>query len=50
MQIGDVLTAKNLQIFRPVLGLPLKYYDILLGIKVIKNLKKGVSVEWNLIV
>ncbi len=41
MKKGDVLTEKNLRIVRPGLGLPPKYYDILLGRKVNKDAKKG---------
>ena len=46
---GDVLTDKNLRIVRPGLGLAPKYYDILLGRKVNKDVKKGTAVNWDLI-
>ena len=49
MKKGDVLTEKNLRIMRPGLGLPPKYYDILLGRKVTKDVKKGTAVGWELI-
>ena len=49
MKKGDVLTEKNLRIMRPGLGLPPKYYDILLGRKVKKDVKKGTAVGWELI-
>ena len=49
MNKGDVLNEKNLRIVRPGLGLPPKYYDILLGRKVNKDVKKGTAVIWNLV-
>ena len=49
MQKGDILNEKNMRIVRPGLGLPPKYYDILLGRKVSQDVKKGTAVGWNLI-
>jgi N-acetylneuraminate synthase len=49
MKKGDVLTEKNLRIVRPGLGLPPKYYDILLGRKVSKDVKKGTALGWEFI-
>ena len=46
---GDVLNEKSLRIVRPGLGLPPKYYDILLGRKVNQEVKKGTAVSWDLI-
>ena len=46
---GEELTKKNLRIIRPGLGLPPKYFDIILGRKVNKDLKKGEAVTWDLI-
>lgn len=49
MKRGDVLTEENLCIIRPGLGLKPKYYDIMLGRTVKKNLKKGTPLNWKLI-
>ena len=46
---GDVLNSKNLRIIRPGKGLPPKFYEIFLGKKVKKNLKKGTPIDWHLI-
>ncbi len=46
MRKGDVLTETNLRIVRPGLGLPPKFYEILLGRRVKWNLKKGTAVRW----
>lgn len=48
MQAGDTLTTANLRRIRPGLGLPPKFFDILLGKKVNQNVKKGTPVSWDL--
>lgn len=45
---GDILNEENLRIVRPGLGLSPKYYDILLGKKVNKDLDKGTAVDWSI--
>ena len=49
MRNGDVLNEKNLRIVRPGNGLAPKYYDILLGRKMNRDVKKGTAVDWELI-
>jgi len=49
MKKGDVLTEKNLRIVRPGLGLPPKYYSILLGRKVNQDVKIGKALSWELV-
>lgn len=49
MKKGDVLNEQNLRIVRPGLGLPPKYYDILLGHKVNLDVKKGTAMDWCII-
>ena len=48
MKKGDVLNNKNLRIVRPGLGLPPKYFDILIGRRVKKDVKKGTAVDWEI--
>ena len=48
MKKGDVLNDENLRIIRPGLGLSPKYYDVVLGHKVKRDVKKGTPVEWNI--
>jgi N-acetylneuraminate synthase len=50
MKKDDVLNEKNLRIIRPGLGLAPKYYDVILGRKVNRDVKKGTAVSWELIV
>jgi pseudaminic acid synthase len=49
LKAGDVLTKKNVRAIRPGLGLPPKYYDIVLGRKVKNDLKNGTALKWDLI-
>lgn len=49
MKAGDVFTPKSLRAVRLGLGLPSKYYDILLRQTIKQDAKKGTSVNWNLL-
>jgi len=49
MKAGEVLTKENLRVIRPGYGLPPKYFDLLLGKRVIKNVKKGTPLSWDLL-
>lgn len=42
---GDILNEKNLRCIRPGLGLPPKYYEMLLGKKIKCSLKKGTAMK-----
>jgi sialic acid synthase SpsE len=44
-----VLTSRNLRCVRPGLGLPPKYYDVLLGRRVVRGAKKGTPMQWDLL-
>lgn len=46
---GDKLTEENIRIVRPGHGMAPKYYDIVIGRKLIKNVKKGTPLDWNLL-
>ncbi|HOJ77870.1 MAG TPA: pseudaminic acid synthase [Bacillota bacterium] len=46
MRAGEVFTEQNLKAIRPGFGLPPKYYQLLLGKKVNRDLKKGTAVKW----
>jgi|TARA_B100000315_G_scaffold257756_1_gene307599 N-acetylneuraminate synthase len=49
MKKGDLLDERNLRIIRPGLGLPPKYYNVLLGRQVNRDVKKGMAVCWELV-
>ena len=46
---GHVIGPEDIRRIRPGMGLPPKYYDIILGRKVNQDVKKGTAVEWGLI-
>lgn len=50
LKAGDVLTRENIRAIRPGLGLPTKYYEILLGKIVKSDLRKGTPINWDLLV
>jgi N-acetylneuraminate synthase len=45
---GDVLTKDNTRAIRPGWGLPPKYYDTILGKMVIREVKRGTPVSWEM--
>lgn len=49
MQAGEILTTENLRTVRPGYGLAPKYYDIMLGKQVNKDIKKGTPFSWDMI-
>ncbi len=49
MKAGEVLTRENMRAIRPGLGLPTKFYDVFLGKKIVKNVKMGTPVKWELL-
>jgi len=49
LKAGDVLAPDNLRAIRPGYGLPPKYYDALLGRKIVRDAKKGTPVSWDLV-
>jgi pseudaminic acid synthase len=49
LQAGDVLTPQNLRAIRPGHGLPPKYFDQLLGKRVVRAVKRGTPARWDLI-
>jgi pseudaminic acid synthase len=49
LKVGDLLTKNNVRSIRPGLGLPTKYLEVVLGKKVRFDVKRGTSLNWNLI-
>lgn len=48
MKKGDVITEKNMRSIRPGLGLSPKYYDIVFGKKVNRDIKQGTALDWGI--
>ncbi len=46
MKAGEELTSENMRIVRPGMGLAPKYYEVLLGRRVNRDIKKGSPVKW----
>lgn len=49
MKAGEVLIEENLRIIRPGYGLPPKYYEVVLGKKVKRDIKAGSPLSWEMI-
>lgn len=46
---GEVLTASNLRCIRPAGGLPPKFYELMLGKSLNRDVKKGTPLTWDLL-
>lgn len=49
IKAGELLTRENVRAIRPGLGLPTKYLDVLMGKKVVRDVKRGTAVQWDLL-
>ena len=49
MKAGEVFTEKNIRRIRPGMGLPPKYYDLVLGRRATSDLRKGTPVTWDIV-
>ena len=49
MKAGDIITEKNMRSIRPGRGLSPKYYELILGKQVIKDVKRGTPLSWELV-
>ncbi len=49
MKAGEIFTEINIKSIRPGFGLPPKYYDIIIGRKVTKDVNKGTPISWDLV-
>ncbi|QTN00382.1 pseudaminic acid synthase [Sediminibacillus dalangtanensis] len=47
IKAGDAFTKDNLRAIRPGLGIPPKYYDLVIGKKARKNAVKGTPLQWD---
>jgi N-acetylneuraminate synthase len=49
IQAGEVLSADNIKIVRPGLGLAPKHYDSVIGQKIAHDVNKGTALSWELL-
>ena len=47
IKAGGIITKQNMRAIRPGLGLPTKYYDVVLGKKVGRDVARGTAVCWD---
>ena len=45
MKVGEIITAEHIRSVRPGFGLPPKYFDLLLGRKVRRNIEANTAVR-----
>lgn len=46
---GEIITKNNIRVVRPGLGLEPKFFEVVLGMKISKNLKKGTPLNWDMV-
>jgi N-acetylneuraminate synthase len=49
LKAGEVLTRENVRAIRPGLGLPTKYFEQVLGMKIKQDVKLGTALRWELL-
>jgi len=49
LNAGDILTSENLRCIRPGMGLLPRYYDVVLGRRVTRDVKKSTPMSWSLL-
>jgi N-acetylneuraminate synthase len=49
LKAGEVLSRQNVRAIRPGFGLPVKFFDTLLGKRVNQDVKRGTPLNWDLI-
>lgn len=49
LKAGDIITKENVRAIRPGLGLSPKYFDLILGKSIKKDVKKGTPVSWEIL-
>jgi sialic acid synthase SpsE len=49
IEAGDVLTHENVRAIRPGLGLPTKFLEVLVGMSVSRDVKRGEALTWEMI-
>jgi pseudaminic acid synthase len=49
MKAGEVFTTTNLRVVRPALGLHPRFYDQILGKRVLREVEKGTPMTWELV-
>ena len=49
MKAGEIFTEKNIRVIRPSSGLKPKYYELIIGKKLLVDSKKGTPLSWKIV-
>jgi N-acetylneuraminate synthase len=49
LKVGEILTTENVRAIRPGLGMPTKYLEQVLGRRLVKDVRMGTAMSWDLI-
>lgn len=49
IEAGERLTTENVRAIRPGMGLPTKFLEQVIGMKVIKDVKRGTALSWDIL-
>lgn len=49
VRAGECFTEENVRVIRPGYGLAPKYYDEVMGCKAVKDVKRGMPLEWGMV-
>jgi pseudaminic acid synthase len=49
LRAGEKLTQENIRAIRPGLGLPTKYFEVMLGKTVVRDVARGTPLQWSLL-
>jgi pseudaminic acid synthase len=49
LAVGDILTKDNIRAIRPGKGLPPKFFDLVLGKRVSRDVKRGTPLTWDIV-
>jgi sialic acid synthase SpsE len=49
MKKGDIITKENVRSIRPGYGLPVKYFNDVLGMKITKDVSRGTRLSFDLV-
>jgi N-acetylneuraminate synthase len=49
MRAGEVLSKDNVRAIRPGLGMPTKYFDVIIGKRLRRSVPRGTAISWDLL-
>jgi pseudaminic acid synthase len=49
MRAGEVLSKDNVRAIRPGLGMPTKYFDVIIGKRLRRSVQRGTAISWDML-